>query len=66
MNDEIKREDFEKKQALPSVMIEENKIQNEVKLGNSPRCIDLGPLFLKLKKREKKKNQLNNILHVLN
>lgn len=66
MNDEIKREDFDKKRALPSVMIEENKIRSEVKLGNSPRCIDLGSLFLKLKKRKKKKPQLNNILHVLN
>ena len=66
MNDKIKREDFDKKRALPSVMIEENKIQSEMKLGNSPRFIDLGTLFLKLKKKKKKKKQLNNILHVLN
>ena len=50
MNDKIKREDFVKKRALSSVMIEENKIQNEMKLGNIPRLIDSSSLFLKLKK----------------
>lgn len=50
MNDKIKREDFDKKRALPSVMLEENKIQSEMKLGNIPRLIYSCSLFLKLKK----------------
>lgn len=63
MDDKIKREDSDKKVILTNVMMEENKIQSEMTLGNIPRFIYSGVLFLKLKK---KKTLLNSILNALN
>ena len=54
MDDKNKREDFDKKVILTNVMMEENKIQSEMKLGNIPRFIYSGALFLKFKKTKKK------------
>ena len=55
MNDKTRSDDFDKKLVLPDV-IKENRINSEMKLGDSSRFIYLcHPLFLKLQKKKRNK-----------
>lgn len=57
MNDKTRRDDFDKKLVLPNV-IKKNRINSEMKLGDTSRFTYLRhPLFLKPKKKKRKEER---------